>query len=140
MKKPGKRAHSSVPMGLGMSLLVSIGITLLGAVMITFMIAGESMDPGAVGYGSLLTLVLSSIGGAVTVVLTVGQKPLIMCLASGGIYLLCLLCLTALFFGGEYQGITTTALTVMGASLAVALLNLRTSSSTKRKRNKYKFR
>ncbi len=140
MKRRTNRKPSSVPVGLAVSLAVSLLLTILGTVLITFMIAGESMAPESVGYGSLLTLVLASIAGAVTIVKTVGQKPLVMCLASGGIYFLCLLCMTALFFGGEYQGIPATALAVFGSCTAVALLTLRTTAGPKRKHTKYKIR
>ena len=43
-----------------------------------------------------------------------------MCLAAGGGYYLCLLAITALFFGGQYQGVGVTALMVLGYTRAEA--------------------
>ncbi len=140
MKKKLTGRASSIPMGLVWSLLVSMGVTLLCCVALTSMIAGEHMPETAIGYGAMGTLLLASVSGALMAIWRVKHRYLLMCVCSGACYYLCLLCCTALFFGGQYQGMGTTALVVLGGSVLAALATVRKSGGRKRARVKYKIR
>ncbi len=137
MKKKVTGRASSVPAGLAWSLLTSMGITLLCCVALTALIAGEQIPETAIGYGAMGTLVLASVGGALTAAWRIKHRHLAMCLCSGLVYYLCLLCCTAMFFGGQYEGMGVTALVVFGCSLLAALGTLQNGGSRKRGRVRY---
>jgi len=108
---------------------LSLGITILGACVSAFMIHKEVVEESAVGYCSLVTLLVSSSLGAVLAMNRVKRMRMQVCLLTGACYFLSLLCITALFFGGEYTGIGVTALAILGGSGAVALMSIRQKKS-----------
>ncbi len=137
MKKRMGKATSSIPLGLGCSVLVSMTVTLLAAVVMTFLIAGEYMQEAAMPTGAAIAMLLASIAGSLTVIIKIGQKTLWMCLASGAIYYLCLLAMTAMFFGGQYAQMGVSGVAVLIGSAVVILLSLRGSRGRNRRRIKY---
>ncbi len=98
------------------------------------------MAESAIGYGAMGTLALASLCGALTAIWRIKRRYLVMCLCSGLCYFVCLLCCTALFFGGQYAGMGVTALVVLGGSLCAALSTLRKGTGHKRARVKYRAR
>ena len=76
------------------------------------------------GYGIILTLLLSTIIGAWISVGRIQRLRMQMCMLSGLCYYLTLLAMTALFFGGQYSGVGITALVVVGGCGTVAILGL----------------
>lgn len=121
-KKKMSGTAFSIPVGLGFSLLTSLGITLFGAAVIAWMLNGEKMGEGSIGYASMVILALAAGFGAFTGVRTIKKLRLQVCMMSGGIYLLTLLAITALFFGGQYQGIGACALIILAVCAVIAFL------------------
>ena len=101
---------------------IALVLTLAGALVITWMVDGEILDQTNIGYGIMLVLLASSAVGAWSAVALVKRQRLPVTMAAGGLYLLWLLGIATLCFGGNYQGIVPTALMVLGSSLAVALI------------------
>ncbi len=132
--KKHKHKASNPPVILLWSLLTSIGITLLGTAVLTFLIAGEKLPLEGSHGGILGILLLAAIAGAWVAVKGSGEKPLLMALISGGLYYLMLLCCTAMFFDGQYQGLGVTALAVLGGSMTAVLLTMRKGQSKTKKR------
>lgn len=121
-KKMKQNTSSSIPAGIGIGLLVSIVITLAGSALTAYLIHGESVPEEGMGYGILLTLLLSAIAGAWISVGRIQRLRMQMCMLSGLCYYLTLLSMTALFFGGQYSGMGVTALVVLGGCGTVAIL------------------
>lgn len=127
-------------MGVALGVLVSVCITLISCMLISFLISGEKIGEDAIGGASVVTLLLSACLGALTAALKAKHSRLIVCMISGGIYYLFLLCCTAVFFGGQYQGMGGAALAVLGGCAVAALPALKKGNITKKRFKKYRVR
>lgn len=130
----------SMPAGLGMGTLISAGITLLGAMVVAWLVSRETIPESSVGYGTIVILLLSSILGSWAAVKKVKRQRLVVSLLTGLCYFLLLLACTALFFGGQYSGIGVTAIVILASSAAVGLMGLKGEGGHKMKRKKYASR
>lgn len=112
----------SMPAGIAIGCVVSLLLTLAGSSLAAKLISDEILKETAIGYGSMLIVLLASALGAVTAILRVKRRYLQVCLLSGVSYYGLLLCITALFFGGQYQGMGVTAMLVLAGVGSVVLL------------------
>ncbi len=140
LKKKSTKKSNSIPMGIAYGLVASILLTLIGTAVLAFLVSGEQLPEQAMDYGAVVTLLLSSVTGALVCCKAVRQKILLMAIISGAAYFVILLCCTAMFFGGQYQGVGQTALLVLGGSIAAGLLQISGSAKTKKHRKSYTFR
>lgn len=130
----------SMPAGLAIGLAASLSITLLCTALIANLILSEKMNEAALGYGAMAILLLSSGAGSLIASVLIKHRWLLVSLGAGGIYFLTLLAITALFFGGQYQGIGVTALMILAGSGTVGLLGLKQWKRHSFKRKKYRSR
>ena len=121
MEKLTGRA-SSIPSGLIIGALVSIGITVLVAAIGAHLVMNQYIDQDQIGYCSIAALILGTILGAITACKRIKHRKLMVCAFSGLAYYLLLLMSTALFYGGQYEGMGVTLLIVMLSTLAAALI------------------
>lgn len=126
----------SMPGGLALGGLVSIGITVAGAILSANLVLKEVIPADSIGYCSLVILLLSSMLGAAVAVNRIRHRRLYVCALSAVIYYGTLLGATALFFGGRYQGMGVTALVVLAGAGAVALVGTKQNNSRPRHRRK----
>ena len=112
----------SMPAGIAIGCVVSLLLTLAGSSLAAKLISDEILKDTAIGYGSMLIVLLASALGAVTAISRVKRRYLQVCLLSGVSYYGLLLCVTALFFGGQYQGMGVTAMLVLAGVGSVVLL------------------
>ena len=112
----------SMPAGIAIGCVVSLLLTLAGSSLAAKLISDEILKDTAIGYGSMLIVLLASALGAVTAISKVKRRYLQVCLLSGVSYYGLLLCITALFFGGQYQGMGVTAMLVLAGVGSVVLL------------------
>lgn len=118
IKKISAKNANGLPAGIGLGLLASFVITLLGAVGITQLVVTEEMEENSMGYGIMGVLLLASILGSWLAANRTKRMRLQVCLLAGAGYFLGLLAITALFFGGQYQGIGAAGITILlGSSL-----------------------
>lgn len=120
-KKKVTNTAMSIPAGLGMGLLLSLMMTIAGAAVTALLLNKEVLAESSVGYGAVLTLIISSVAGALLSAKKIKRLRLQMTLVFGACYYVLLLCMTALLFGGQYEGTGMTALVVLGSSIAVAI-------------------
>lgn len=123
---------SGLALGAAVSGIVTICVSFIGAQLIMNEVIGQEQ----IGYCSLITLLMGSILGAITSAGKIKRKKFMVCLISGGIYFLILLGTTALFFGGQYEGIGVTFLTVLIGSLVAVLIQNRKVEGRPRYRRK----
>ena len=121
MEKLTGRA-SSIPSGLIIGALVSTVITVLVAAIGAHLVMSQFIDQDQIGYCSIAALILGTILGAITACKRIKHRKLMVCALSGLAYYLLLLMTTALFYGGQYEGMGVTLLTVMLSTLAAALI------------------
>lgn len=128
---------SSLPSGLALGALTGMLATVVVTATGAHLIAKELMSQEHIGYCSIAALLSGTMLGAIVASGRVKHRKLLVCLLSGFTYFLILLSITALFFGGQYDGIPVTFITVSIGSLAAALLASREpGSKPKRKRKK----
>ena len=120
-KKVTGRAYS-MPAGIGIGVGISIALTLAGAAVVAWLLNGQKLEQSQIGYGSMVTLLLSSALGAWAACTLVKHRTMVVCLATGGGYFASLLAITALFFGGQYQGMGVTFLVALAGCASVGFI------------------
>lgn len=113
----------SVPAGIAVGVGVSAGMAVLGAALIAWLVDGTYINEAGVGYGAMITLLISSATGAWIAIQLVKHQKLPVALSCGVAFFALLVGITAFFFGGQYQGVVPTVLIVIGGSLLPALLS-----------------
>lgn len=124
---------SSMPGGLAIGALVSMGITLVMASAIAWLVDKGKLPLTGIGYGAMVTLFLGAAAGALVASGKIKRMRMQVCLLAGLIYFLLLLSMTALFFGGQYHGIGVTAAVVAGGAVTAILPGLRQSRGGKKR-------
>lgn len=123
----------SLPLGIGIGILVSMAITLIGAMVCAWLIAGERIGEGSASYAALVILGVASAVGAIVSGGLAKEKRMIVCAAAGAGYYLCLIAGTALFFGGRYEGLLPNAIAVLIGTAVAILAGFKTRKGPKRK-------
>ena len=102
-----------IPGGLAIGTLLSIVITISGAMIIAALLNTEKVGEGSTGFLTMIIHGISSISGAWAAMALVKRLRLQICILTGVCYYLILLGMTALFFDGQYSGLGLTALIVL---------------------------
>lgn len=118
-KVTGKAA--SMPGGLALGGALSLGVTILLAMVTAMLVDNGAMEEKSIGYAALVILLLSSALGSAVAAARIKRQRLVVCIAAGAVYYVLLLSMTALFFGGQYTGMGVTALAVLGGSGVVCI-------------------
>ena len=134
-KKKVSGTAISMPAGLGIGLLVALIITVAGAAITAWLIASGKIGEGSSGYAIMVILALGVGLGALSAVYLIKKQRLQVCMLTGVSYYLSLLAMTALFFGGQYQGMGVSAIVILGVCAFIAFLPTK-SGHTKVKRKK----
>lgn len=124
---------SSMPTGLALGGVLSLGVTVGLSLVTAKLVDAGTLAEESIGYAALVILMLSSGLGSWLAVAKIKRQRLAVCMLSGLIYYGLLLCMTALFFGGQYTGMGVTALAVAGGVLVVCLLGTGQGRSRKRR-------
>ena len=133
------KQKTSIPFGLAWGWIVNVAVTLISAIFVSVLVAGERVGENRIGLAAVITVILSSFCGAIVAAKRIGYRRMIICLASGGIYYLSLLSCTALFFDGAFEGLGAAALTIIGSSIVAGLLGVRQKGQkTKGLRKRYR--
>lgn len=136
-KKKVTGTAMAIPAGLGIGIGVSLVVTLLGAALTAWLIGAERIGEASIGYGAMAILVLASAVGAFVSSSLIKRLRLQICLLSGVGYFLTLLGMTALFFGGQYQGMGVSSIAVLIGCVAVAFMPGKSSPQGKRRKFAY---
>lgn len=115
----------SIPKGLAIGNGISLGLTLLLSLGLAGLISRERLQWDQIGYGILVILFFSALLGAIVTVKAVKRQRLMIAMGSGLLFWATLIAITALFFGGQYDGMLVTGLIILAASGTVALMGLR---------------
>ena len=128
----------SIPTGLGVGLLIGLSVTIAGAALTAWLIATEKIGEGSAGYAAMVILALSAGLGALTAVYLIKKQRLQVSMLSGVCYYLALLAMTALFFGGQYQGMGVSAIIVLAVCVVIAFLPLKNSQARGKRKKVYR--
>ena len=136
MKRNQSKA-TSVPITIGVGLLLSLIITVLAAVLIAMMVISERMEPGHIYFGSAATLLLASYIGALYVVLMMGEKKLLFSMVTGVAYFLVQVCVSMLFFDGMIANVWQALILVIGGSFSAGIIKMNSKKNSYRKWKKH---
>lgn len=128
--------QAALAMGTGCAMIW----TVLGAALVAKLVDSETIQPEAIGYGSMGILLTASALGALAAYGKVKKNRAPVCFGVGGIYYLCLLAMTALFFGGQYTGMGVTAVMILLGCCAAMLPGLKGRGGASRKNYKIRTR
>lgn len=131
---------SSVVSALVVGAAASVAVTLIGTAICAALISAETINAGSLGYCAIGILLLSSFIGAAAAAGKRKEKRLYTSLIAGAIYMIVLLCVTALFFGGRYEGVAVTALVIFSGSILNTLLGQSRKNTPKSRRSKIRRR
>ncbi len=132
-QKPSGRAVS-MPRGLLIGGLTSLGITLAVTALLAKLMEREAIPDGKIGYWVMGMLLLAAVSGSAAAAGKIKRRRLMVSLLSGGVYFLTLMGITALFFGGQYEAVGVTAILVAGGSLLPVLCRPSPNRGGKKKR------
>ena len=130
----------AMPRGVALGAVLSLLVTLAGAMIVAALVNRETIEESAIGYGAMVILLLASLSGTWLAVNRVKRQRMIVCGLTGAAYYLSLLACTALFFGGQYTGMGVTALVILAGCGTVALMGLRGNGSGIKRQHKYRSR
>lgn len=114
--KPTGRAVSA-PVGLAIGCSISLGVTLIGAGVLAKLVDSETLAQEHMGYGIMVVLMIASWIGSLTSKGMIKRQKVLIGLLSGLLYFGVLLAITALFFGGQYNGVGETGLLILCGSV-----------------------
>ena len=127
---------SAILIGTATSILTSV----IGAAITAWMIStGKAPQSGTNTAGWIILFLSAACGSWIASKMAEGKK-LQTAMITGGTYLMILILMTALFFGGNYSGLWVGAILTGAASLATAMLSLRQGSGGKKMQWKKRYR
>ena len=120
----------SMPTGLATGLSIGLATTVILSALLAKLVSTEKVEWGSVGYGIMIILLITSAIDSKATYFMIKRRKLIGCFLAGLLYWLSLIMITALFFGGQYDGMGVTGVVVFCGSAIVCLLE---SKGEKRK-------
>lgn len=112
----------SVPAGVAAGATVSLCISVGGALIVAWMVGAEMMGAEGVGYAAMVILLVSSLLGPWLAATLIKHQRLMICMVTGCVFLVVLVGVNVLFFGGQFQGLLPSVLLILGGSVASALI------------------
>lgn len=140
VKKKSGRRQASLPIGIAFGAGTSLLLALLGAALLAWLMNQERLPEENVGIAAAIVLLAASLLGSWLATGKTKEKRLIVCMSSGLLFFLLLLSCTALFFGGQYQGLVRNALAILLGCGIPALLGLKGEGRKKSRLKKYASR
>ena len=138
-RKPTGTA-SGIPGGLAMGNLAALIVTIAMAALLALLVSRETMTEESLGYGVMVLLFLSAAIGGIVAYGRIKRRRLLVFALSALCYLVTLTALTALFFGGRFDGIFPTAMLIIGGSGTSFFLSARAGRGGKRHKIPKHFR
>lgn len=117
-------ASASVFIALIWSLVINWIMTLVGCGVMTILLSEELVGDSAIAVMTIGAMLLSAFGGAIVAAQRAEGRRMVICLLSGGAYLLSLIGANILFFDNGIHGFVPALLMIFGISVTVGLLGL----------------
>lgn len=114
----------SIPGGLALSGAVSMGITLLASILLAKFLGSQRISWEQAGYWIMAMLFVAALAGGKAGIAAIRRQRLAVSAMCGLLYWGLLLCLTALFFGGNFNAVPETALIIIAGSGCAAMVSL----------------
>ena len=127
---------ASMPIGVAAGVGVAVLLLLAGSALAAWLMQSGNMKEDGIGYGAMTILLVSSIAGVWTAMRVVKHNALVVGLSTAAAYFILLLGMTAIFFGGQYQGIIPTGIMIFGGSIGAVLVGNRAGGNRIPRRHK----
>ena len=119
---------------IGFGAIAGLLSTFLGSMILALLINKQILEQTRMETGAGIIL-FASAAIASLVAVRKGSNKLPVAVITGVLYCLCLLCINALFYSGEYAGVPVSVLLVLGASACTGIM-----SSGRKAKGKYKHK
>ena len=139
-KHKSTQKASSIPAGLGLAVICSMIVTLLGAMISAYLVGAETISQDSMKVASIVVIVISGAVGALVALNRIKRMRMQMCLLSGICYYIVLLSITGLFFDGQYNGLGMNGIAILCGCGGVAVLSILTKNRGKTHRRKPVYR
>lgn len=103
-------------LGIALGLIVAMGTMIVAAAVIAWLTLSGKMPLTALGYVIMVVHGIAVSLGGCAACGTIKRRKMMVCWIIGGGYLMCLIGCTALFFGGQYQGVPVAAIVILATS------------------------
>lgn len=130
----------SMPIGLAWGTAAALLITIAFAALITQLVLGEKLDETAIGTGSMIVLPVASAVSAITASGMIKRRRMQVCMLSGVIYLLCLVLINLLLFGGQFSSLGVTILLVAAGTIIVGMWGLKGEKKMRKRGGRWRSR
>ena len=122
-----------------MSGAVSFGITILVSIFLAQLLDRQQLNWEQAGYWIMAMLFVAAFAGGKVGIAAIKRQRLAVSAMCGLLYWGLLLCMTALFFGGNYNAVLETALIIIAGSGCAAMVSLPRKKGRGRKIRKRKL-
>lgn len=123
----------SVPFGMLLAVSVSLVITVLISALLAGALDAEKVTWAQAGYWIMGMLFAASFLGAKSAMIAIKRQRILVAVMSGLLYWGMLLCITALFFGGNFSAVGETAGLITAGSASAALIWMPEGAKKRRK-------
>ena len=129
-----RRTASSLPAGLVIGLLSGVLASVMLTAIFAYFIAMEKLAQESIGWCAMAVLFTGSCVSAWVSAKKVQSRTAMVCALGSGIYFLTMVGITALFFGGIYDGVGVSAVLIaVGCAAAFCLKKLKIPSNRVKK-------
>lgn len=122
--KKAKGTATAVPLGVLWGAIISMLMTVISALILTWLTLNKITNQQQLGYCIMGALFCAATIGSFVSTALVKRRKLLISLMTGLTYYLTLFSITALFFGGNFQGAAVEGLLITAGSLITGILQL----------------
>lgn len=120
--KKAKGTATAIPIGVLWGVIISLLITIISALMLTWLTLNGITDQEKLGYSIMVSILLATMIGSFVSSTLVKRRKLLICWVTGMAYYITLLGINALLLGRNFQGVIAEGLLITAGSLISGIL------------------
>jgi putative membrane protein (TIGR04086 family) len=120
--KKAKGTATAIPIGVLWGAIISLLITIISALMLTWLTLNGITDQEKLGYSIMVSILLATMIGSFVSSTLVKRRKLLICWVTGMAYYITLLGINALLLGRNFQGVIAEGLLITAGSLISGIL------------------
>lgn len=120
--KKAKGTATAIPIGVLWGAIISLLMTIISALMLTWLTLNGITDQEKLGYSIMVSILLATMIGSFVSSTLVKRRKLLICWVTGMAYYITLLEINALLLGRNFQGVIAEGLLITEGSLISGIL------------------
>jgi putative membrane protein (TIGR04086 family) len=120
--KKAKGTATAIPIGVLWGAIISLLMTIISALMLTWLTLNGITDQEKLGYSIMVSILLATMIGSFVSSTLVKRRKLLICWVTGMAYYITLLGINALLLGRNFQGVIAEGLLITAGSLISGIL------------------